>query len=132
MKQGAVLASSICSVSTGEICLNEGTSVGLLSLPPLAFVDDIVTLNIKDRDVMSSHAHTLGFGKLKKLEINETKCYGLLVNGKKSEKFPNLYVNNELIKSADSTKYLGDTFNRKNNNEDMINERERVKQLENL
>ena len=124
VKQGAVLASDICSVSTGEICLTEGTPVGLLSLPPLAFVDDIATLNTKVKDVMASHARMIGFGKLKKLVLNETKCYGLLINEKKNETFPNLYINDELIQSVNSTKYLGDILNRKNSNEDMIIERE--------
>ena len=66
VKQGAVLASNICSVSTGEICDQDfGAPIGLLSLRPLAFVDDILKLNTKINDVRSSHAHTLSFSKLK-------------------------------------------------------------------
>ena len=124
VKQGDVLASNICSVSTGEICDQDfGAPIGLLSLRPLAFVDDILKLNTKTDDVRSSHAHTLSFSKLKKLDLNEPKCCGLTVGGKKNTNFPELYINDILVQIVKSAKYLGDIINNKNNNEDMLIER---------
>ena len=124
VKQGAVLASNICSVSTAEICdVDSSTPIGMLSLPPLAFVDDIAKLNVTENEVRSSHARTVSFSKLKKLEVNETKCYGLAINGKKHPPFPALYVNEKVIKVEKATKYLGDIINHKNNNEDMLCEK---------
>ena len=80
VKQGTVLASSICSASTGEIC-NGGKSmaVGELIVLPLAFVDDIAKVNPTPTDVLESHAKMISFSSLKKLELNEGKCYGLVV-----------------------------------------------------
>ena len=114
-------------MSTGEICdQDNGSPVGLLSLRPLAFVDDIAKLNITTDDVQSSHARTLSFSKLKKLGLNVPKCCGMEVNStKNSNTFPNLYVNGELIALVKSSKYLGDIINNKNNNEDMMVEREK-------
>ena len=84
VKQGGVLASNICSASTGEFCdQDDGVTVGLMLLYPLAFVDDIAKVNTNLEGVHSSHARAVSFSKLKKLELNETKCYGITINGKK-------------------------------------------------
>ena len=127
MKQGAVLASNICSVSTAEICdQDDGAPAGLLLLPPLAFVDDIAKADVQVTDVCSSHARVVAFSDLKKIGLNETKCFGMVVNEKKnSPPYPRLYVNNTCLKVEKSGKYLGDVINHKNNNDDLIKDREK-------
>ena len=127
VKQGAVLASNICSVSTGEICTqDDGAPAGLLLLPPLAFVDDIAKADVYVCDVCSSHARIVAFSDLKKIGLNETKCFGMVVNEKKnSDPYPCLYVNGTCLKVEKSGKYLGDMINHKNNNDDLINDREK-------
>ena len=45
-----------------------------------------------------------------------------MVNGKKGDDFPNIFVNDEQIKVVQSTKYLGDIINSKRN-DDMMKER---------
>ena len=127
VKQGAVLASSICSVSTGEICdQDDGAPAGILILPSLAFVDDLAKANVHTSDVRSSHARIVAFSDLKKIGLNETKCFGMVVNEKKSsEPYPQLFVNNTCLKVEKSGKYLGDMINHKNNNDDLISDREK-------
>ena len=127
VKQGAVLASNICSVSTGEICdQDEGAPAGLLILPSIAFVDDVAKANVYTSEVRSSHARMVGFSDLKKIDLNETKCFGMAVNEKKnSPPFPCLYVNGTCLEVRKFGKYLGDVINHKNNNEDLLTDREK-------
>ena len=127
VKQGAVLASNICSTSTGEFCKENvgGAPVGSVLIHPLAFVDDIATVNTNIEDTIQLHIRAVVFSMLKRLELNESKCHGLLVNGGIADVFPELYVNGELIDILMAVKYLGDIFNFKNNNDDMMDERER-------
>ena len=120
IKQGAVLASNICCMLCDK---DDGVAIGDVIIYPLAFVDDIAKINTTKEDVLKSHARAASFSKLKKLELNETKCYGIIINGGKKDLFPDLYVNEKRIQGKQSVKYLGD-INEKNNNNDMLKERE--------
>ena len=93
IKQGAVLSSNLCSVNTGEICnLDQSVAIGSVPIKPLAFVDDIAKINIIWEEIIASHGRAVAFSKLKKQDFNETKCYGMIVNGCENEKFPELTI----------------------------------------
>ena len=125
VKQGAVLGSNICSTSTAEFCEYPiGSPVGNLLIRPLAFVDDIAVINITLDGVVTSHAMAVSFSKLKKLELNESKCYLLIVNGKGDES-PKLFINEKEVSIQEAVKYLGDIINSKNDNSDMLKEKEK-------
>ena len=125
-KQGTVLGPILSSSSVAECCYeiqNGGAAVGSLVLRALAFVDDLAGLNHVISDVHESHESVTHFSKKKRLPLNEDKCYILPVNVPVSMAVPVLVVNNREIDACDKMKYLGDIFNTKGNNDDMIEER---------
>ena len=112
VKQGTVLGSNICSTSTAEYCdQNSGVPVGNIMVGPLAYVDDLTKINIIRDEVYISHAKSLAFSKLKKLKFNKKKCYGIVINGKKDEGFPEISVEDHTIEEMAEVVYLGDIIN---------------------
>ena len=124
VKQGTILGPSLCSSSTGEYCgINPGVCVGNLVISSLLFVDDIVDLSLSCEDFVSAHINALLFAKRKKLGYSGTKCFCMVINGKKVE-IPLLEIDEEkLVLLAEEITYLGDVFNSKGNNDGLIADR---------
>ena len=84
VKQGTILGPSLCSSSTAEYCgINPGVCVGNLIISSLLFVDDVVDPSSSVEDCEASHENALHFAKKKKLEYSGTKCFSMVINGKK-------------------------------------------------
>ena len=127
VKQGGVLGSPMCSATTAEYCEhNKGILLGGASIASLAFVDDIADLSTTFEDAVASHQHAISFAKRKKLELAPEKCYIMLIQPKnKSNTTPALEVGGGTVAEVDSIVYLGDVFNNKANNDDLITDRVR-------
>ena len=126
-KQGTVLGPTLCGCSLGE-CLDllegkGGATIGNVSIPALAFVDDMNTLNTKVSDVHSSHENTLWFSKKKNQPLNGDKCEIMCVNSSDGDVVPTISVNGKPVKNVEKIIYIGDGFNRKGSNKDLINDR---------
>ena len=126
VKQGAILGSSLCSASTGEYCqVNKGVTVGDVQIASLAYVDDVIDLNGNDEDTVQAHQNAEVFAKRKKLTHAPEKCNLMLINrrNKKNIKVPELKINEEIMEEVHQMVCLGDVFNSKGNNDDLINDR---------
>ena len=127
-KQGTVLGPILSSASVAECCdeiVSGGASIGELMLRILAFVDDLLGLNHYHKDVHESHECITAFADKKRMGLNEDKCVILPVNVPDSMAVPVLVVNGKEMDIVEFAKYLGDVFNRKGTNSDMIDERVR-------
>ena len=125
VKQGTVLGSTMCSSSTGEYCtVNKGIPVGDLNLNSLLFVDDIIDLSSSLIDRQEFHEQAVIFSKINNLILSGTKCYSMALNV--DETPPNLAIEidgSKFVITADVIVYLGDPFNEKGNNDDLIADR---------
>ena len=65
----------------------------------------------------------VNFSRKKRQPLNEDKCVILPINVPAGMAIPVLYVNGHQMKSCDKAKYLGDIFNAKGNDNDLINDR---------
>ena len=122
-----MLGPTLCGCSLGE-CLDllegeGGASIGAVTIPALAFVDDMNTINTKVRDVHSSHEKTVWFSTKKNQPLNEEKCEILCVNSSEGDVVPTISVNNKMVKNVDKIIYVGDAFDKKGSNNTMTNER---------
>ena len=128
VKQGGILGSPMCSATTAEYCgNNKGISIGPVSIASLAFVDDIADLSTSLDDAVESHKNAIAFAKRKKLQLAPDKCYTMLVQSSKRKRneVPELFVEGERVKEVSSIVYLGDVFNSKGNNDDLMDDRVR-------
>ena len=126
-KQGTVLGPILSSASVAECCdelVTGGASIGELIIRILAFVDDLLGLNHNHKDVHKSHALIVAFSDKKWMGLNEEKCVVLPVNVPDSMAVPVLLVNGREMDIVEFTKYLGDIFNDKGTNTDLIKDRE--------
>ncbi len=124
VKQGGVLGSPMCSATTAEYCdINIGIPIGTATVATLAFVDDIADISGCSKDAITAHLNALEFALKKKLNFAPDKCFIMIVNKKSGDEIPELYINGEKMDNVDLTKYLGDIFNSKGNNEDLMNDR---------
>ncbi len=125
VKQGTVLGSALCSSSTGEYCgINTGVEVGNMTVSSLLYVDDVIDLssNVKDRE--RYHEHAVIFSRQNNLSLSGTKCYGMAMNC--DDILPLLLIESDGSKCvipAEVIIYLGDVFNEKGNNDDLIKDR---------
>ena len=125
-KQGTVLGPILSSTSIAECCDEQregGATIGTVSVRSLAYVDDLLGLNDSIRDVHRSHNVVTLFSKKKRTPLNEEKCDVLPVNVPNKDATPVLYVNGREMDIRSFVKYLGDIFNSKGNNQDMIEDR---------
>ena len=126
IKQGTVLGPNLCSSSTGEYCgQNIGVCVGDAIISSLLYVDDIIDLSSSLDDYTAAHLNALLFTKRKKLTLSGTKCYTMILNKRtKDGKIPLLIIDDEknVILATEIT-CLGDVFNSKGNNNDLIADR---------
>ena len=126
VKQGGVLGSPMCSASTAEYCeTNKGVSVGTLIVNSLVFVDDMLDVSLTWNDAHKAHENSVIFSFKKKMYHKGKKCKSLVMNKKKKDLLPELFIGNEQIENASIIEYLGDIFNQKGDNTDMIKDRVR-------
>ena len=86
-------------------------------------VDDLNGLNHNVTDVHASHEVVTLFAKKKRLPLNEEKCIVLPINVPDKMATPVLYVNNRQMDVCETCKYLGDIFNTKGSNSELIEDR---------
>ena len=98
-------------------------SVGSAIIRALAFVDDLLGMNHKTLDVHRSHETVICFSRKKRQPLNEDKCVILPVNVPDSMAVPVLSVNGQEMDIVKKAKYLGDIFNSKGTNADLIEDR---------
>ena len=124
VKQGGVLGSPMCSTSTAEYCgLNKGVCVGTAVIRSLAYVDDLLDFSLNPSDTQEAHGNSVVFSFKKKMYYKAKKCKSLLANGKKKDLIPDLVIGDELVEIASVIEYLGDIFNAKGDNSDLIQDR---------
>ena len=88
-----MLGPNLCSVSTAEYCeTNTGVAVGRAVVSSLLFVDDVIDLNGNTNGVATSHENAILFGRKKKLGYSKKKCKSMVINGKKNDELPSLYI----------------------------------------
>ena len=125
-KQGTVLAPTMCSSSVGEVCDEDtqgGVAVGPVVIGPMAFVDDITSMNSNVKDAVTSNEQICFFSDKKKQPLNEKKCYLLPINLNSKDAIPIQYVNGQRVAVKSSVECLGDIFNTKGNYDDLVSER---------
>ena len=125
-KQGTVLGPILSSASIAECCMEQnkgGAMIGTIPLRILAFVDDLLGLNHRIVDVHNSHHVVTRFSKKKRIPLNEEKCLVLPINVSAKEALPILVVNGKELDIVEIAKYLGDFFNAKGDNSDLIEDR---------
>ena len=126
VKQGTVLGPTLSSASIAECCdeqMEGGAIIGSLSIRSLAFVDDLIGLNHTIKDVHGSHKVVTFFSKKKRSSLNEEKCIVLPINVTDKDALPVLFLNGRELDVVEVAKYLGDMFNSKGNNNDLITDR---------
>ena len=91
-------------------------------LSSLLYVDDALDLSTTLTDRHESHDWAVLFTKLNNLSLSGTKCFEMALN---VDEAPPSLVIDELKKvlPTDVIVYLGDLFNRKGNNDDLIQDR---------
>ena len=125
-KQGTVLGPILSSSSIAECCEEQkkgGANIGAVVLRSLAYVDDLLGANHKVGDVHDSHKVVIRFSKKKRIPLNEEKCIILPVNVSVKEAVPVLLVNGKEMKICSKERYLGDIFNSKGDNNDLVDDR---------
>ena len=126
VKQGTVLGGSLCGSSTAELCKeikHGGAPILNEIIKTVLFVDDSTTANIGFNDTIKSHQKVVLFSNRKRWELNETKCFQLIINEKNSIPPPILYINGHELERVMSTKLLGDILSSNGSNNSMIEER---------
>ena len=126
VQQGSVCAGILCSASTGEINANlpsGGAQIGLSNIRCLTFVDDIATLNHTLQDTYNAHEKVLWFSNIKRLTLNAKKCMLMCVDARAKNALPQLKIDGTKLEVKEFVTYLGDIFNRKGNNYDLIQDR---------
>ena len=89
----------------------------------LVYVDDIITVNTNPEDVYQSHSRVTWFSQKKRLALNGPKCLVLGVNLKPSDVIPRLLVDGTILELKKTAVYLGDVFNSRGTNADLILDR---------
>ena len=129
VKQGAVLSTSLCGSSTGQLTkeLDKLTDCGAnildANLKAVLFVDDTITANTNIIGVLKSHEHFMRFSRRKRLSVNGAKCVLIIINGRNDIPPPVLYVDGVEIQVVSLTKYLGDIISANGNNNNLIQDR---------
>ena len=124
VQQGRVLAPDLCSSSTAEYCgTNKGIAIGTCIISSLAFVDDMLDVSVAAEESETSHLHASAFSFKKKLRYSPPKCEGMVINGKKGEVLPCMFLEEEMIKHVLHLKYIGDVFQQNGKNDELIKDR---------
>ncbi len=125
VKQGTVLGAALCSSSTGEYCgVNKGVPIGSMMLSSLLYVDDVIDITTTLSQRQEAHKQAVIFTKQNNLSLSGTKCYGMAMNT--DDPPPKLMIDDvKKVIPAEVIVYLGDLFNEKGNNDDLIKDRVR-------
>ena len=126
VQQGSVSGGTLCSASTGEVkahILTGGAQIGLSNIRCLTFVDDIATANYTVQDTYHSNDKVVWFSQLKRLTLNGGKCMIMCINQKAYIVIPCLDINGVPVEEKDIIVYLGDIFNNKGTNCDLVEDR---------
>ena len=113
--QGTVLAGLKCSVTIdtiGKETLDNTHKVlykykKCTSIPPLSFVDDILTVSECSTDSVKMNATIQAKVEGKQLQLSHKKCFQMHI-GKNKSCCPTLSVNGKDMKTANQEKYLGE------------------------
>ena len=124
VEQGTVLGPILCSTSTAEYC---GSNVGVAVLDAvvssLVWVDDTLDLSVSTDNAEESHKKAILFGRKKKIPYSKTKCKTMVVNGKKNDQPPQLYIEEAKVELVQLIEYLGDVINSKGDYSDLVKDR---------
>ena len=124
VKQGTVTGPQLCKVSTAEYGNDTpGFQVGAVNVKPPIFVDDIMSLNMNIADMNESHVKAVLFSYRKRIGYGTPKCLSMVVNAKKCDVSPVLEIDGHVMKLVRQSKYVGDFFNDKGTNKDLIEDR---------
>jgi hypothetical protein len=125
VKQGSVLGSNLCSSSTGELAdeRTTGFNVGLINIPCVIYVDDTTNFNDSANNTLISHNDTLAFKRKKRLSLSCEKCHVMAMNKKPRDKMPSLMIGEHEMSRKRTLKIVGDNFNERGSNTDLILER---------
>ena len=124
VEQGTVLGPNLCSVTTAEYCsINKGIAVCDAVVISLLFVDDDLDVNDTTDDAVRSHENATLFARMKKIGHSKKKCKTMVVNGKKNDIPPELYIEESKVAVATVIAYLGDLINNKGTNLDLVSDR---------
>ena len=125
VQQGSVTGGILCSASTGEVNANipsGGAQIGISNIRSLTFVDDIATINHTLQDTYNAHEEVVWFSRVKRLTLNVKKCVFLCLTDS-ADAVPLLTINGQPIDQKNVVVYLGDIFNRKGSNSDLVEDR---------
>ena len=124
VKAGTVSGPILCSSSTGEYGEeNVGVCIGTVVIPSLLYVDDLVDMTSSPADCVRAHENAVLFGKKKKLKFSATKCYIMSMNNNSDVSFVLEIDGENNVVPSDKIVYLGDVFNDKGDNCDLITDR---------
>ena len=115
--QGSVWGSLLCTNSMDKL----GQQVyekeelifwykGMVAVPPLCMVDDILAVQKCSRKSVEMNAFANAFIELKKLTFSQSKCSKIHI-GKQTDVCPQLKVHENTMKESSQEKYLGDLIN---------------------
>ena len=124
VKQGTVLGSNLCSTQTAEYGADVvGFQIGAVNVKPSIFVDDTTGIVQGIDNVVDAHQKIIHFSKRKRNKFGHSKCVYLPINYKKHDIEPHLTIDSHIMKKVAVAKVLGDQFNQKGNNNDLIDVR---------
>ena len=124
VEQGTVLGPILCSTSTAEYCeSNIGVAVHNSVVSSLLWVDDALDLSLSSTNAEISHENALFFGRKKKLTYSRKKCNSMVINGRKKDIPPNLYIEDIKMEIVKFIEYLGDVINSKGDFSDLVDDR---------
>ena len=107
--QGTVLTPIKCSVQIDTLGkeLLADDSVKLYKIPPMALIDDVLTVTACGIDSIAMNAAIQSKVNNKRLELGHSKCFQMHIGNEKSN-CPNLKVHSKDMLTANSERYLGD------------------------
>ena len=127
--QGRVWGGLMCTTTMDKLCqlVYDDKNLlykykGTVDVPPLEMVDDIITASKCGSTSIAMNETVNTFIELKKLKLSESKCSKIHV-GKKENPCPDLRVHDDIMKTSDKEKYLGDQITSKANSKDTIEAR---------
>ena len=74
-------------------------------------------------DAEMAHLQALVFSHRKKMTYNSPKCKGMVVNKKKGERLPIMFIEDAVIEIVAQIKYLGDIFQENGKNDALVKDR---------
>ena len=125
----APLKASVQLDTLGKECLENGEGLfkykDCVSITPLIFIDDILSVSICGNDSVKNNAIIHSKVDTKQLTFGPSKCFKMHVGGGCVSACPTLKVHNKEMENVSKEKYLGDFIS--NDGKIVINIQERVK-----